>query len=1616
MQSLEALITQLTESPNLTLDDQVIGEASLSMFRNIFLEDQLSLLNCTILNSATNSLHLQAVVSRIMGQTAAPGLQNISVQILLLDISQEGEASPNRHALILLEMGDTPFLTFLGHYNQDPASIISLFDGSGELAVMSQLLFQASGMICSTMEIEILNQVTVYPTSFSAIMPKSELRQGLNFRVQATLLPNIIPTEHLPIPTSYSFMGLIGPGDSAYDFNIGVSFQSKFSLSIFSFDLKDIGLTFPLATFGSELPDLMMNGSLSIGNLHIDIRTRFDLVRKILVLEFTGPTISIPSISDLLSPAGIDDPHQFLPPVPTPIAEFFLQELRVEMELAPLYVSKLNVQLTTQQPIQFLEQVIDFTPFLQVSITSPFDSEKRTIESQLSGLWLIQQTTLFVNLSYPEFFLFAELAPGRSLDTKALIQTLIPGVTNFPQLSFQDLELSANFPQKSFDAEIDIATDWEIEMVGERFGLRELSLEVSYAESKVKTLDMNGRITLANIHFGILAAYDFAGGWTFRAATEAEEVIPLTELFVKVRQQFSGREVNKQAIPATFLDIEVRNVFFEYQTASSKFTFYASLAHEIQITPSFSLESFFVRTDIGLEGMSGQAVLKLKILEIEVFLESEKLEGNKGWKFKGNTQTDQVIPVGTLFEELKGMFHLEGRIPDPIQELSASNLHIEFDTESKDFNFGCEGTIPISGKHVNLRLNIDLTRPTSGGYKKDFSGYFTIGPFQDAGLLVFDLHFLESGSGNNISSLFAASYFHKGGPSHINLATLISAISSSNIHVPVDLTVDLKDILLVFDKQSSQPAKFLFALDISAGLNLSNLPLVGKILPKDKSVSLDNLQFVLASEEFKQVEVQGWTGQNLLPAEITPLPDKDLPKGLTIDGQLNLGGLEKQLDLPVSGGADQTNTSTPAQTSSPPTPQNPASTKWFTLQKKIGPIYFERIGVQYDKGALWFLLDASLTVEGLNISMQGLSIGSSLQKFEPQFKLDGLGIDYKKGPLEIGGAFLRYNESEFDGTAIIKTEALSLAAIGSYAELSDGHKSLFLYAVLDYPLGGPPFFFVTGLAAGFGYNRKLNVPAIDQVANFPLVSEAVGGATPIPSGAGARDALMAELTKLREDVPPEVGQYFLAVGLKFNSFKLIDSFALLTISFGNRFELDLLGLSTAVAPTPEEGKVVEPLAEIQMAIKASFVPDEGFLGLEAQLTSNSFILSKKCHLTGGFAFYSWFKGPHKGDFVTSIGGYHPQFKVPAHYPKVPRLGFNWQVTDQLSLKGGAYFALTATALMAGGRLEALWKDEHLSATFVFGADFLVAWKPYHYDARVFVEVAVEYTFDLLGTHHISVDAGANLHIWGPDFSGKAHVKLWIITFDVEFGAAASQRPEAISWASFRSSFLPASDQDLLSISAISGIQTQTPENSPVSWILDPKHIVLETNSIIPIKNCNIVGTATQEFGIAPMDIKSQDLVTSLGIHIKNSAGEDISADFEFEPIVKKMPVALWGTSLSPQLNGQKFVDDVLTGFRIRLKKKEVEPENSPAPIDRSKFLFSPTNLDTYIRPKDLPKFNGSQPENWQNQLNGSMQSNETRTGFLEALGMTQEVSNLSDQYAQSLMTAPQFASEIPTPV
>ena len=1136
-------------------------------------------------------------------------------------------------------------------------------------------------------------------------------------------------------------------------------------------------------------------------------------------------------------------------------------------------------------------------------------------------------------------------------------------------------------------------------------------LKVDLKAKTLRAVAIQGHITIEEITFSIEA---YLPNFEFHGRLSPNTPIHLKSL------------INKYfVVTDSFPEINITALNIGAQPGLGKYSLYASIMSDWTLKIG-DINLVFKEFDLQITKQVGETTGSIRgVLElagVELYTSAEYLAFGGGWDFYSSTEDNKEMPIGELINNLAQLFG-EIVLPTAIVELKILNFHVSFNTNSKNFTFACESKFPINNQQVDITVNINITRQQDGSYKKHFDGHITIGSLKFA--LIFDT--------DQTSTKFLAAYHND---QTIKIKDLIGYIDSQlKDDIPEGLEISLKDALFAYSKQQTL-TNFLFGLNIDGGINLSNLPLVGQEFPPNQTLKI-SLQILATKADFTAPELQALN--TLYTDGGIKLPTTDINQRLDLIPSLQFGSEIQQLELPITinkqtGQIEGTtpprdnNLSPPVVTpSSTPTPISD-STKWFTLQKSLGPVHFQRIGLKYQDSKIWVLLDASLNLAGLSLSLDGLAVNSPLNQFDPKFDLKGIGIDYKgSDTLEIGGAFLRTTRNgidEYNGAAVIKfnvkAKTLNLSAIGSYAYFQ-GHPSLFIYALLDYPIGGPSFFFVTGLAAGFGYNRALKVPTIDQVATFPLVAEAVNPPPAEGSNSDQAARLTGELTKLRDYIPPETGQIFLAIGIKFTSFKLIDSFLLLTVAFGNRFELNILGLATLIAP-PNVGAGVPPVAEVQLALKASFLPAEGFIGVIAQLTPNSYILSQACHLTGGFAFYGWFApNVHEGDFVLTLGGYHPLFKVPDHYPKVPRLGLNWQVSSELYLKADAYFALTPSAIMAGGHLQATWNSGPLSAWFNAGADFLMSWKPYHYDISIYIDMGVSYTFHFFGTHHITVQLGADLHIWGPEFTGIAHIHLWIISFDVSFGSSASQAPTAIDWNEFKTSFLPAADA-ICSITVQEGLVRKVNQDDKTDLgNINPKDFCLVTNSVIPAnkavytKDITLqddqiqIAASNTQFGISPMEVKSEQLTSDLTISITRDGKSLSSAEFDKNftciPLFKKVPIALWGESLNPSLNGNQFIENTLSGLEIKPKK---QPDTGTTKaINRSKLQFSPTPINNAYHWRTISTFQEETTKDISSTIVDNAVNN-TRDNLLKALNLNSEEIDLSATIADNLLGSPKI--------
>ncbi len=1217
--------------------------------------------------------------------------------------------------------------------------------------------------------------------------------------------------------------------------------------------------------------------------------------------------------------------------------------------------------------------------------------------SSNSTNWIVGLDPRSSGVTLPSFSSLIELAGGDSF-----VATLPSGLKDIPQINISKLQVDFSLSPASLQLlTFAAATTSPWPIIDGFLTIQELSFELDLLNLTSQTSPQIGgqlgstfAISDAVSLYFVIQKDPASSDWTLTGGLPPGQSVNLTDLVGKLLSSFVTLPANAPAINLNTLNTTV--------VPGSSMSFTAGSTSPWSLVPNeLAVDSFTLQFTYNEQAtqnkFAGSLAATLTIAAVSLNLVTA-LDTSGNWKFAGGTAAGQTVQIGDLIADLSTKFGIPS-VPAPIASLVLTSLNVSYDSGTGNFTFDCVGDFEVSDTNVTLNVNISVTATQPGdqnkpgtiagtkGYSATFTGQVT---FAD---LTFVLVFNTQSTGTNVfvASYSAASAASGGGgstpPGTINLHDLVADVSTSlAASIPTDIEIDLKDVKFIFLEQ--QTKQFSFGLDLSAAISLADIPLVGDKLPQDVTLAINNLQFTYNSLQFTTDQAN--LINPLLPSTVSQLPATGLPQGMILAADLQLGQ-EPTQHLAIGGQSTSSQTASPSAPSTALTQSLPGpvadqsagatpTTKWFDIQKQFGIFQFNRIGISYQSGVLLFSLDAGMSLGPLTFSMDGLSIGSELSAFDPVFDLRGLGLSYASPPLLIAGALLKLAgdqlapgvQFQFDGAAVVEAENFGLAAIGSYAQLTSGDPSLFVYAQLLAPLGGPAAFFVTGLMLGFGFNRGLAIPAQDEVASFPLLLLAQ------PPGPGQPALTPGYVLQVLEGqaaaggvqqawIQPQPGSYWIAVGLQFTSFELVTSNALLIVEFGHDFQIVMLGLSTM--RLPQGAPNAETYAYVELQLMAVFRPQDGFFGLTAVLTSNSYVIAPACHLTGGFAFYLWFgSNPNAGQFVITLGGYHPAFNPPAYFPQESRLGFNWAVSSQVSVQGDAYFALTTSCVMAGGGLQVLFQDGDLRAWFTAQADFILSWNPFFFTAQIEVDIGVSYRLNLLFCHKtISVSIGASVNLWGPPTGGYVHVHLVVVSFTVNFGSgSASQNNNPLQWPDFKS-LIPATG-DVCKITLSSGMYKSQDDpggisNSQKLWIVRAKDFAFFTQSSIPASNlqtsaptasssaADVATSASANYtndngpiNIRPMNLTGVTSTHTLSIYYMTGGTvdnpvwslSDVTA-WDLQPSYQNVPDSLWGAPPSPftQIPGSptaNVIPNQMVGYAAGAPSPEIGTSRGLVPL------------------------------------------------------------------------------------
>lgn len=920
-----------------------------------------------------------------------------------------------------------------------------------------------------------------------------------------------------------------------------------------------------------------------------------------------------------------------------------------------------------------------------------------------------------------------------------------------------------------------------------------------------------------------------------------------------------------------------------------------------------------------------------------------------GWTFSGGIAAGE-IGIGDVI----GALRLPD-VPQPLKSLELTSLWLSYTTGTKVVDFLCQGQLTIADG-ITASLGLTVTRDDTA---TRYGGKLTVDDF------TFDITLDEEKTGTDL--LIATYHSPEDADTKVTLRDWVAHFSADlAADIPESLHIELKDAKFVRVKPQSGPAQFCVGIDLSAGIDLAELPLVGGFLAEiGGSLAVDSLQVLYSSGVIDAAAI-GSVNTLLTKAQVVELPAGGLKAGPAALADLRIGKERTPvaLGLPATAAANGSAPSAPAQANAPTgsAPSRSSAGVWITVQKTIGVVQINRVGVIYQHNTLLFGLDAGIQLGPLVMSLDGLAVGSSLEKFAPAFRLDGVGIGYAAPPIEIEGALLHLPDDQldegvafqYDGTATVAVPDFSLAAVGSYAQLTDGKPSLFVFAQVEAPIVAAPPILITGLMAGFGFNRELTLPTPREVSGFPLLAlnkqgpdadlkpsgmlEVLEGRTPAVPGSPAR-----------KWIAPRQGAYWLALGIEFSVAEVVNSKVLLAAEFGDELALAVLGIATLQLPMPAES-ATRTYVYAELGLEAVIRPLAGSFELAAELAPVSYVLTPDCHLTGGFAASVWFgSNPNAGQFVVTLGGYHPSFRRPAAYPDVPRLGINWAVSSNLTITAQAYLAVTPSCAMAGGRLSIVFHAGDFRAWFTAQADVLLSWRPFFFTARISVSIGASYTVNIGIIHKtISVTVGACLELWGPPTGGSVTAHFVGFSKTISFGPGPSGADaEALGWDDF-ASMLP-KPADVITIGPVNGIDKTAedtghdPGNSGKVWYARARDLRFFTQSAVPASHLRLgddpLSSPAAE-DTPGVDVRPMNRTGLIGEHRLRLYFEDAPAPMDGWTATARthnLPASLWGAppspfSHTPDAPGAEVLTGRPVGYDIQAPRPELAGSRGVFPL------------------------------------------------------------------------------------
>ncbi|WP_264925138.1 DUF6603 domain-containing protein [Streptomyces sp. A012304] len=793
-------------------------------------------------------------------------------------------------------------------------------------------------------------------------------------------------------------------------------------------------------------------------------------------------------------------------------------------------------------------------------------------------------------------------------------------------------------------------------------------------------------------------------------------------------------------------------------------------------------------------------------------------------------------------------------------------------------------------------------------------------------------------------------------------------------------------------------------------VRLSRLPLVGGGVPEESDITVGYHGSGTLTAPMDAGQMDGINQRTAALAQRLGFRPMAFPRDLRSGGPWSR----------TAGWTSSGDTSPAESLGTPQSPDGATRPVWKDVSKRLGKLYVRRIGISYEDPTLWLLVDGSLGLGPLDFEAVGLGIGLRSGS-PPAFRLDGLGVGFKKEPFALSGGLI-WNSSEpekydmlLEGGVIVSVPELDLEALAAYVRSKDPEfTSMFAFVRAgsssregsEAPVGiGVPPVLVTGFCIGFGYNYQLRLPTPEEVLSFPLLKGMAGNGAAeaatrkemvLAAESGAPVGPLDALEDLADWTTPEDGAYWGVLGAEATVFEKLDIWAVVPVTFGrDGVSAAVIGLLGGRFPQKQDPLGDEAYIDVRADVIAEYASATGLLAIGASVAAQTVVMNQKARVTGNLCLYVWLGGGHSGEFVFTMGGYHPGFQVPDHYPKPSGpLALDFSPSDLLTIRATAYLALSPGWCMVGGALEIsakktfpggfarVWGD----ASF----DAMIDWHPFHLVAGVGLSVGAEVKFLCF---HPKLELSLSLNVWLPPFGGEATAHLpFGIDVSLGFGAPKSDRPSPLTWRQFIDQQLPARAETRLRATPSGGMQplggpaadepgrgpeADTTADADASWIVAPHGFSFTTDCAVPSTAIEVNGNAPDGMdGDRRLDVRPMGADHGTGLRsfhtvtiIHHGDEGDERVDWRRDGWIVELltggaPAALWGPPLpdgAPPPTDAGLVPDRYTGVRVTVPPAALSPAAAPLAVSGSVLDVETPEPDSFLPlgPDDLPP--GDQP-------------------------------------------------------